>query len=290
MIQSIVFAKNRGWDLDKSAEWLQEHGYTAKKAHTTENLIRYRQHVPKRKLCFYRTHKLGSTGISLILEYPNGQEGLGFYSDVKDRIKLFLKGPKTTASNKVETILQRDTSPIVKMWACKAPIVSGVKKVLNWLSMGRLQKKADSLGYSEIWHGYLVIQLEDGKKFKLEKNHTVEIYPATHNDLQNAAEIPVTNGLTMKKLMDNASSKHFYSYSAKGNNCQNFVQDIVHKNNLAESTAVKKIVEPQDSAALVGTLGPLSGLTDKVTGLAARGQRVINGDGLVKGPRIKLMG
>jgi hypothetical protein len=288
MIQSVLFNKAK-WSLEDAQKWLESHFHTSGKLSDISKYYRYTQFSPSKELK-YRTHSLGATGIKLILGYPSGQEGEGIYSAIKDRVKLFMKGPKTTAANKVQRVLDKELSPIAKLYVNRSPVQSGVAKVMNYLSQGRLEAKRKELGYDEIWHAFLVIELEDGKKFRLEKNHTVEIRGATNSDLEGAKNIPINKKLTMKALVAQAAAganNKLFEYSASNNNCQNLVQQVVHKNGLAESAAVQKLVEPQDSQKLVGTLGVLAPITDLATGLAARGQRVINGDGIAKGKKNK---
>ena len=66
MIQSIIF-DNTKWTPAKAKRWLKKHEHTPiKKAHNTENFIRYRMAEPM-KDAKYITKKLGN-GIELVIQ------------------------------------------------------------------------------------------------------------------------------------------------------------------------------------------------------------------------------
>ena len=66
MIQSILF-DNTKWTTSKAMRWLKKHDHKPiKKAHNTENFIRYRLTEPDPK-AKYITKKLGN-GIELVIQ------------------------------------------------------------------------------------------------------------------------------------------------------------------------------------------------------------------------------
>lgn len=286
MIQSILFDKEL-WTATKARRWLKRHGHKLLKgADITQNYIRFRLHNP-REGHIYRTHNLGkANGIKLILEYEDSQEGRGLFENIKNRIKLFLQGPKKTAHNKFQSIIDANSdSPITHIWVCKEPVMSGIKKIMSWLSLGKLDEKAKELGYDDVYHAYIVVQLANGKKFRLEKNQVVECRPASDKDLKNPAPIPVTErDLTIAKLIERGSNGNkdvaFWVYNPEVDNCQLFVKKVVDRNGLAKTAEVQKVIQPQDGKQLIKTLGIADKIPGLVTDLAARGERLIQGDGV----------
>ena len=63
-VQSVVFHKDKGWDLRKSRIWLRNHGYSHLEPDYKEETIRFRQREPNDSKKYY-TNKLNN-GISLV--------------------------------------------------------------------------------------------------------------------------------------------------------------------------------------------------------------------------------
>lgn len=130
-------------------------------------------------------------------------------------------------------------------------------------------------------HDSMVMTMEDGSKWRVEKNHVIEAKPITGQQRKTNAvkvqstKVPVHKNMTAKQLIDNASAgdKEFWNYDPAGNNCQKFVEDVVSRNGLEPASKVVR----QDAKALVGSLGALKDVPKLVTDLAAVGDRLIHG-------------
>jgi len=84
---------------------------------------------------------------------------------------------------------------------------------------------------------HLFIQLETNKgKILIEKNAQINV--DINSDISGAQYMPVDNipqGLTFGNLVLNTSNKmgdKFIPYSAKDNNCQNFIMNLLQANNM----------------------------------------------------------
>ena len=212
--------------------------------------------------------------------------GDGIYQDVKDlvrhRYELFKSGPRTTQSARLRKELSVvGSTRITDIQIARKPILTIVDKALNALSLGAFAKRQKSLGYDNLYHNYMLVTLEDGRKLKIEKNHIVELTDATTNDYSSERyNIPVKMDINLDQMLNGAArdNDRFYLYSAnERQNCQSFTRDMIVKNNLTPDNPV--IVQNQQVDTILDTL-PLGHLIpDAVTNVAGRVDRVYHGDG-----------
>ena len=65
--QSVLF-KRRQWTVTKAIQWLYDHGHSFKKIDLRPETIRFRQVSPNPNHR-YRIHRLGDSGVSLVLGF-----------------------------------------------------------------------------------------------------------------------------------------------------------------------------------------------------------------------------
>jgi hypothetical protein len=234
---------------------------------------------------------------------PAFLRGTGIYSDAKNavkkgikklvapiakRIEAVKKGPRTAASNRFQKFLDEHPEKITKIQLGRMPIQNYVHKALDVMSAGRFSKKQKDLDYDQVYHNYLLVTLDDGKTYKLEKNETVVEHTAEASDYKNQTwDIPLQGKqLTMKNMVQAASAgneSRFYKYRGDSDNCQRFTRDMVEKNGLLpdENHTSHKHLEVQDAKKLTGTLLPgVNKLPNALTDLASIADRAVYGDGL----------
>ena len=134
------------------------------------------------------------------------------------------------------------------------------------------------IDYDKVYHNSLIFTLENGKKYKMEKNAVVEYFPVSGPDKgAKVIDVPL-NGkeLTLKEMVDNAAKDNadMWKYRADSNNCQQFTRDIIERNGLLPPD------EKQDSKALVGTLIGKEKVPNAVTDTYATMDRLWHGDGV----------
>jgi hypothetical protein len=171
----------------------------------------------------------------------------------------------------------------------RKPIISGVSKFLNIISFGNFDKTRRKLGYNDVYHNYLLVELENGKKVKLEKNEIVEVKPSSSEDYTTEVHnIPVNKDIDINSLLSNATKlpsgrkdPDFWKYSARDRNCQQFTKEVIERNGLQpEDKNGQEVLNPQDAKKLVDSLGVLKGIPQITTDLAGGVDRFINGNGL----------
>ena len=172
------------------------------------------------------------------------------------------------------------------MYVGRTPVTSGIKKFMNYLSFGRLEKKRKELGYEDIFHSYIIVKLDDGKFYKVERNHIIEEKEITNKDQikGEVKNIPLDKEIEVGDMIENASknSKDFWVYDPRDRNCQDFVERTIKNNDLYDNIddETKEIVKPQDGNALIETLHYFKGVPKTLTDLYSGIDRAIYGNGV----------
>lgn len=228
----------------------------------------------------------------------HSQRGDGLYDDAKAvahkviqfspftrRVAAVVQGPRKTATARFKKFLdETQGNKVVKVELGRKPIVKPVHKALDLLSLGRFSKKQKELKYDDVYHQYIIVTLDNGRKYKIEKNEVVIEKPAKDTDYKSSQiwDIPLKGKeLTLKSMIDTASKgqeQSFWQYSGSANNCQKFSRDIIERNDLmpAEDT-----FPTQNTKALVDTLPAAThAIPNLVTNTAAVVDRFVHGDGV----------
>lgn len=142
-------------------------------------------------------------------------------------------------------------------------VVNLAKKVNKTLA-SNLNKKP----YDELYHLFMVVSLNNGKRLIVEKNEVINI--ALYNGVvqKNEESIKITlktNGLSFNSLLTNTENEmqgKYFTYSAFTNNCQDFITAILKSNNISTTKAINFI--KQDVKHLVSSASKsiLKGTTD----------------------------
>lgn len=165
---------------------------------------------------------------------------------------------------------QEGDQKIVSVQVGKVPVQGFIQGFLNLLSIGKFKDKQKELGYNDIYHNFMLITLENGKTYRVEKNHVVEatqVDPASFRDAR-LINIPVKDrDLNMKYLISTAEADDtdFWYYDPETKNCQVFVKEMLDRNDLKpETEEEQKEVKPQDSSMLLETLGSRRSIPGKI--------------------------
>lgn len=207
----------------------------------------------------------------------------GIWNSIKDKAsELFNRGPREGATNRFMDFVSKHGNERIKyMTVGRTPVQKGVQKALNIITLGGYEAAKRQLKYDDVYHNFIVITLESGHKFRLEKNHVVEAN-STSRDGQYAIPLPDPN-LTLAVLIGRSSSNdpEFWKYDPVKNNCQLFVKNVLERNHLPIPQQAQDLVKPQNvEQLLAGLIGPLKKLPQFVTDLAGTFDRVIHGEGL----------
>lgn len=121
---------------------------------------------------------------------------------------------------------------IVGMTLLRTPVPSVLLGAINAISMGAFEKKRQG---KVLYHLRMDITTSRGR-VSLEKNERInmEINPAIPKDTQTLPVFPVPN-ITIRQLLENTHKRmggNFFTYQAKGNNCQAFLLNSLLANQI----------------------------------------------------------
>jgi len=212
-------------------------------------------------------------------------QGQGIAKDLKNefhrRVDLFKQGPRKGPPKRFTEFLDETSDKkVVSVKVGRKPVLKPIQRALNYISFGGYEKMKKKLKYDDAFHNFLLVELSDGSKVKLEKNHVVEFFPAREADYKaENYSVPVTKDLTLKEMIKNASDgdDKFWRYSAANKNCQDFTTRMITKNGLVPDSPVA--VENQDASKLIDTLPGGALIPNMITDTAASLDRAVYGDG-----------
>ena len=198
--------------------------------------------------------KIWNFGKSLIGKsktiYGNISEGIGKVKDYTKQLRA------TKVSDRLSMLLNKyGDIPITKINYSRKPIQKAISTALTVASLGEVDRLKDRLGYKDIYHDGLIVYLQSGEVFRLEKNASIELNNFTKEQNELLFSVPFDKVLTINILLNNGKEvgQSFYEYDHTKNNCQTFVHTILTKNNLMNSTLEKEVAK-QDAQAISATL------------------------------------
>jgi hypothetical protein len=130
------------------------------------------------------------------------------------------------------------------------------------------------------------VKLSNGKTLRVEKNEVIAITPnpKAHKDEQTQEVPPPPAGLTFGDMLEKARKEvgdyKFFSYSAKDNNCGNFIEYILRANGM-ESEQTKDYIG-QDTKTILAGFPTLRKVMNTITDIAGRANVLLEGGDLGK--------
>ena len=205
-----------------------------------------------------------------------------FTSGIKKRLPLIFG--RQDYQPKVRNILAQYGDDVITSATLKrTPLRSAIIKILNILTLGRFQQKLDESEYDKLFHLSLLVHTSSGAIISIEKNEvismTVNPHSSEHEEFSPIGYIP--QNLTLNQLMDNTQEfmkDSFFYYSARDNNCQDFVVGILDANDLGD--AENRAFAKQDINELFDDSNFLRKFTNTITDIGARGNVLTEGNGL----------
>jgi hypothetical protein len=185
---------------------------------------------------------------------------------------------------KVRTILEKvGNQTITSIVIGRTPVPSVLTSALSLASGGVFGKNLQNSPYDTLFHLFIRCELTNGQTVTMEKNEVInmDIDPPIppNTQIQNVSNLP--EGLTPITILDNAKKIQggkFFGYSARDNNCQDFILAIFNGSNIGnqEDRAFIK----QDTKQLFGNMTGLRKLSNTITDLGAKVNEITTGAGL----------
>jgi len=164
------------------------------------------------------------------------REGEGIFQDF---VRYFSAGTRKHAPPVVRSFLDKTKGQtITGIQAGRVPISSNLQKVFNVLTFGDYERQRNRLGYNDIYHSFVVVTLNNGQRYKIEKNNVVSVAPYHPKEKDQLFQVHLTSTTTPEQLLENAENyqekndqrPNFWTYDHENNNCQYFVDDILKGN------------------------------------------------------------
>jgi len=185
---------------------------------------------------------------------------------------------------KVRNVLnQYGETIITSMVIGRTPVPSVLTNALSLASGGAFGKNLKNSPYDTLFHLFLRCELDDGTIISLEKNEVInsDIDPAIPANTQTQPIQNIPENLTPDTILDNArkiQGDKFFRYSARDNNCQDFILAILNGSNIGNQQD-REFVK-QDTKQLFGNMTGLRKLSNTITDIGGKVNEITTGAGL----------
>ena len=195
---------------------------------------------------------------------------------------------------KVRNILKKYGSEVIVSYKLKrTPVSSLLTSALSAVSMGEFGDRLKNSEYDELFHLFLELTTASGKRISVEKNEVINADVSPPTRPKEEVEDILSNippGLTINELMNNTKKRmgsSFFNYSAKSNNCQDFIINILNANNIGDESN-REFVK-QDTDYLFENLPYLRKFSNMVTTLGAKVDILKSGAGVKRKSKKKVL-
>jgi len=190
------------------------------------------------------------------------------------------KRPSELYPPNVRNILKKDGTELVKkITIVRTPVESFVQNLMQVISLGKFKQAVKKTGYDDMFHLSLIIN----DKYTLDKQEVVKLVKS--NRIPKNAQIvsmDIDKYLTLSQLVDDTKKKmgndKFSNYSAKSNNCQDFLLNVLTANKLNAGSLDEFI--KQDSTKVFKELPKITDkLANVLTDVGAVANKIVEGEG-----------
>jgi len=196
------------------------------------------------------------------------------------------KRPSELYPPNVRNTLKKNGDELVKkITIVRTPVESFVQNLMQVISFGKFKQAVKKTGYDDMFHLSLIIN----DKYTLDKQEVVKLVKS--NRIPKNAQIvsmDVDKYLTLSQLVDDTKKKmgddKFSNYSAKSNNCQDFLLNVLTANKLNAGSLDEFI--KQDSTKVFKELPKITDkLANVLTDVGAVANKIVEGEGPVLFPK-----
>ena len=202
---------------------------------------------------------------------------------IKDTVNALFQG-RSKFSPAIQSILNKHGDTKIRGATIKrSPVPSLITKALGTISP-EFGKRLKESPYDKLFHLFIVLQLENGKVVVVEKNETLSVTDRYKKRSKEEEEmhVSVPEGLTLntalEKTQQSMGTPKFFGYSAKDNNCQDFMIAFLKANNMGNEEVFKFV--KQDTAYLFKNLPILRKISNTLTDIAGRANVAMEGSGM----------
>jgi len=184
---------------------------------------------------------------------------------------------------KVRDILSKYGNEVVQsLTIMRTPVPKVLTGALSLFSFGKFGKRLEN-NFDELFHLFLEIITTTGKHLSIEKNEVInmDINPEKRDKTEMKSVSIIPSQLTINQMLDRTKEymgSRYFTYSARDNNCQDFLVSIFKANNIGNEQDINFI--KQDTKQLFENLPYLRKIANTATDLGAKVNIITTGAGL----------
>ncbi len=239
-----------------------------------------------------RLNEVGDTGRKIAKQTKTAvalgaNEAIGMLKDTATAVGKYGRTVAYGRKNyppKVRDILAKYGDDVITSFTLKrTPVEKVLTSVLSAVSGGEFGKRLANAPFDDVFHLFLEMKTASGKRIAFEKNEVInaELDPPKRDKEESRTISPAPMNIPLNTLLDNAKrmmGKKFFTYSAKDNNCQDFIVAIMKSNRIGTEEDIKWV--KQDNKELFRDLPYLRKFANTLTDLGAKVNEITQGAGI----------
>jgi hypothetical protein len=205
--------------------------------------------------------------------------------EAKDFGKNLIYGRNNAYPPSAQKIIDANKDAIVQSVSLRrTPLSSAYTTILSFATKGETAKRIKEQPKDTLYHIAMWVGLSNGKTIKVEKNEVINmvVNPKRPKEEQVLALTNVPANLTfgdmLSKTREAVGDHKFFSYSAKDNNCGNFIEYILKTNGMNNEATNDYI--GQDAKAILKGFPSLRKVMNTLTDTAGRANVLLEGGGV----------
>jgi len=154
-----------------------------------------------------------------------------------------IKDVSTQFPPQVRNILMKHGNhKITNIKLCKEVVSENTEYLLKALAGAQTWEEAKKKhGFDKFYHLFMIVTMENGSQLHIEKNEVIRI-SENPRPCPNALDLgappqPITVSEMLNRTKDRIGERDFFTYDPLGNNCQNFVNQLLRTMGLYNETA-----------------------------------------------------
>lgn len=169
-----------------------------------------------------------------------------FMNPTKSAIKLLTDTARDVGSQyppQVRNLLiKHGTHKITDIKLCKEVVSQNTEFLMKALAGTKTWEEAKRKnGFDKFYHLFMIVTMDDGSKLHIEKNEVMRV-SENPRDCPDALDLgaptqPITLGEMMEKTKQRIGDRDFFTYDPLGNNCQNFINQLLRTMGLWNQTS-----------------------------------------------------
>jgi hypothetical protein len=179
-----------------------------------------------------------------------------------------------------------ESSVILSVELHRMALPSLYTKLMSWATSGETDRRLAQQPKDTLFHISMWVKLTNGKTILVEKNEVInlQVNPTKkkEEEVQQVSKPPphLTFGDLLEKTRKAVGDNKFFTYSAKNNNCGNFIEFILKTNGM-NSEATHKFIG-QDTKAIMEGFPSLRKFINTLTDTAGRANVLLEGGSILE--------